>query len=56
MKDNSMSAIYGSVEILNKWKLMRLGKVVDMGWEEFARGYLKPLYDKNTYLRSFLQK
>jgi hypothetical protein len=54
MKDTSGLDIHGSIENLNCWKLNRLMRVVDLGWEAFTKSYLAPLYDREKYLKAFM--
>jgi len=42
--DNSYGIeLFGNHKILNSWKLLRLEKVINMGWNLFAENYLKTL-------------
>jgi hypothetical protein len=53
MTDQSLLDIYQSVEVLNKWKLLRLQKVFDIGWNEYCQQYLAPLQNREQYLANF---
>jgi hypothetical protein len=50
MQDQSMCKIMDTVENLNKWKIVRLGRVIDKGWEKYRKDYLKPLKNKEKYI------
>lgn len=44
---------FGSVPVYTKWKLFRLTRVFELGWEKFAEAYLAPLRDRQKYMDDF---
>lgn len=44
---------FGSVPAYTKWKLFRLTRVFELGWEKFAEAYLAPLHDRQKYIDGF---
>lgn len=49
MNNSRMLPTMKDEKILVKWKLVRLGKVVDLGWEAFVKQYMEPLMDKTKF-------